>query len=276
MPSMLVWRAYGAGQTEPPLPQHAGAVSRFFQYFRHGHVFRQQGHGGVPPDAPLAGVESGHQGGAGRGAERTACVALGEAHSFGGQPIDVRRWDFLLPVAAEVAITEIIRQDKNDVRLSWLRGSREYRVRGWLSLEDVVHDEAGYCEINQFPLCPKLPSEARYNYSGARFKAENDEIYFRLSFEPNAAIFAPVSMAGVALTDRARVRAREASRRGFEWSRRREETLGDRDGRSCCLFLLEDKVLLARRFIVVWRGTKLGSRGLSRFEWIDPYPAAVN
>ena len=46
-------------------------------------------------------------------------MSIGEAHTFFGQPIDVRRGDLsaLRIVAAHIAIAEIISVDDDDVRL---------------------------------------------------------------------------------------------------------------------------------------------------------------
>jgi hypothetical protein len=49
---------------------------------------------------------------------------LHKAHPIGGDVIDIRRVDLLLPVTAEIADAEIIREDENDVG---------FRGRGGLS-----------------------------------------------------------------------------------------------------------------------------------------------
>ena len=54
------------------------------------------------------------QRGAGRRADRIRGAEIGEAHAFGGEPVEVRRAN-LRAVAAQVAIAEIVTEDENNV-----------------------------------------------------------------------------------------------------------------------------------------------------------------
>ncbi len=47
-------------------------------------------------------------------------MPIGEAHTFFGQPIDVRRGDLAAPgvVAAHISIAEVVSVDDDDVRLT--------------------------------------------------------------------------------------------------------------------------------------------------------------
>ena len=110
----------GAGSilhTQPPFADHAVGVAGPSQNFGYRSIARRQRQIRVAPDANVTGVQAGHERGAGGGADSAAGVALGEAQPFGGKPIDVRSLDFHLPVAAEIAVAEIIGEDKNDIRL---------------------------------------------------------------------------------------------------------------------------------------------------------------
>src|SRR5262245_54494976 len=66
-----------------------------------------EGHQSVAADADMPGVAAGHEHGTARSADGTARVALGEAHPFGGQAVEVRSLDALLPVATQFPVTEI-------------------------------------------------------------------------------------------------------------------------------------------------------------------------
>jgi hypothetical protein len=56
-----------------------------------------------------------HQRAARRGADRAAGVILSEPQAFGGQAVDVRRFEFPLPVTAQIAVAEIVRLNEDDV-----------------------------------------------------------------------------------------------------------------------------------------------------------------
>ena len=48
-------------------------------------------------------------------------MAVGKAQALAGEPVDIRRVDARRAVAADVAVTEIIRVNEKDVRLGILR-----------------------------------------------------------------------------------------------------------------------------------------------------------
>jgi len=57
-------------------------------------------------------------------------MSIGEADAFAGEPVEVRRGDFGIGIeAADVAVAEIIGEDKDDVGAGGVRGGRG-RKRG--------------------------------------------------------------------------------------------------------------------------------------------------
>src|SRR5690348_13050854 len=66
----------------------------------------------------MAGVQPGHQHAPGRRADRVSGIELREAHALSRQAIDVWRLDSFLPVIADVAISEIVGEDEDDVGLA--------------------------------------------------------------------------------------------------------------------------------------------------------------
>ena len=65
----------------------------------------------------MAAVRSRDETGPGRSAYRRAAVALSETHALRGNPVDVGRFEQLLPVAAQVTPTQVIRKDEHNVGL---------------------------------------------------------------------------------------------------------------------------------------------------------------
>ena len=108
---------------ETPLANQRGRVTGFLQQARHGCVLQAErlrervdvacvtAHAGVP------GVQAGHQHAAAGSADGRAGVELGEAHSFRGHAIEMRGLNQLLPVAAQISVTQVIREDEDDVGL---------------------------------------------------------------------------------------------------------------------------------------------------------------
>src|SRR5262245_40342752 len=93
---------------EAPFADEAGAVANPFEHFGDRGVLGPQRDKSVAADVSMAGVFAGHQTAARRGTNRTAGVALREAHTLGGQAIEVRRLNLLLAVAADIAVALII------------------------------------------------------------------------------------------------------------------------------------------------------------------------
>ncbi len=52
---------------------------------------------------------------------------LGELHSFGCQLVDVGRFDFLLPVAADFGVAEVVGEEIDDVWFGF-----GYKPKFWL------------------------------------------------------------------------------------------------------------------------------------------------
>jgi len=96
------------GLAEAPLAAQPGRVPGGLQDLGHRAVARFERHLGVPADATMAGVQPGHQDAPARGADRASGVALGEPQPVGGQAVDPRGLDDLLPVAADVAVPEVV------------------------------------------------------------------------------------------------------------------------------------------------------------------------
>ena len=104
-----------AFETEPPFTNDPGAVAGALEDFRDRGFVGAEWNFRVPADAGVARVQAGHQCGAGGCADAGACVALRETQALGGKLIQVGRFDFLLPIAAEVAVAQIVGEDEDDV-----------------------------------------------------------------------------------------------------------------------------------------------------------------
>src|SRR6266446_8562311 len=102
--ALLIGSAGSACQTEAPFADDSIGISSPLQEVSHGPVLRLERNVTIAADASVASVQPGHEGGAGRGADRAARIALSEAHAFGGQAVNVGSFDPRLAVAAEVAI----------------------------------------------------------------------------------------------------------------------------------------------------------------------------
>ena len=66
----------------------------------------------------MADVLARHERAARRGAHGIACVDLREAHTVGGDAVDVGSLNALLTVAAEVTVAEVVGEYENDVGLA--------------------------------------------------------------------------------------------------------------------------------------------------------------
>ncbi len=123
--ALPVGHAGGAGFAQAPFAGDSGCVAGFFEDFGYSEIFGFEGQasfradaassGLVAADAGVAGVQAGHEDAAGRGADRGAGVALGEAAAFGGEFVYVRSLDMFLAVTAEIAVSEVIGHDENNV-----------------------------------------------------------------------------------------------------------------------------------------------------------------
>jgi hypothetical protein len=70
----------------------------------------------------VAGVQAGHQHAARGRADRSAGVGIGELEALRCESIEIRRENLPLAVGADVAVTQIVSQDKDDVGLARLDG----------------------------------------------------------------------------------------------------------------------------------------------------------
>jgi len=84
-------------------------------------------------------VESRHQRAARRSADGTAAIRLRKFHAIRRQPVDVWRCDQLLTVAANVAVTEVVRQNEDDVRLDGAGPQGQYRRRSSAEERASIH-----------------------------------------------------------------------------------------------------------------------------------------
>src|SRR5258708_38958798 len=114
-----VRHAAGRDAAQPPLPIHRRFVAGAFQKLRKCEFaglqaeFRSSvaANGGVP------GVAAGHERAARGRAYRGSCVSLRKANSLTCQRVDVRSPDALLAVATQVAVTQIVGEDEQNVRM---------------------------------------------------------------------------------------------------------------------------------------------------------------
>ena len=116
------------GCAQPPLSKGAGHVTSFLQQAWNGHdigghrslAFRL--HLAVASNVRVSRVHAGHQTTTCRRTNRAAGIVIGKLHPFGGQPIDVRRFKFALPITGQVAVPGVIEQNVDDVWFTFLGG----------------------------------------------------------------------------------------------------------------------------------------------------------
>ena len=107
--------------TEPPLADESGAVAGGFEQGGHGGFAGAEGlgHGviasGIAPHGGVAGVLSGHEHGAGRGADGTSGIKLRETQAFRSHAVEVGGADFWLPITTQFAVSEIVGENEQDV-----------------------------------------------------------------------------------------------------------------------------------------------------------------
>ena len=71
----------------------------------------------VVADGGVPGVEAGHQRAPRGGADVGAGVKAFEAHTLGGELVEVGRADFALAIRADMADAEVVGEDEDDVGL---------------------------------------------------------------------------------------------------------------------------------------------------------------
>ena len=65
---------------------------------------------------------AGHKHAPRRSADSVAGIMLRQAHAFARHPVETGRKDLLLAKNSYVAVTEIVGEDEDDVRVGWLGG----------------------------------------------------------------------------------------------------------------------------------------------------------
>ena len=115
--SASVRDAAGAGAAESPFSEQSGSVARALEEGGNRGLIRPQTRFGldVAADGGVAGMPPGHQAAAGRSTDGGTRIRLGEAKSLGGHAVQIRGLDLLLTITPEIAVAEIIGEDKNDV-----------------------------------------------------------------------------------------------------------------------------------------------------------------
>jgi hypothetical protein len=114
--------ARGVEHAHAPLAEATGGVTGLFQQVGHGEGPLRQGQLpfrlalAIGPDGAVAHVQPGHERGPRGGADAGAAVGLGEPGAFGGQAVEARGLDELLPIAAQVALGEIVTKDEDEIR----------------------------------------------------------------------------------------------------------------------------------------------------------------
>lgn len=130
------------GPAEPPLAENGRPVARRPEQVGHGPLAGTDIGAAVVPDEGVSGVLAQQQGGAGGGADGAARIGLGETDPFGRHPIEAGRENLFLPVAAEVAVAQVVGQNEEDIgpgaRLrgrgpgqGGRRGQRQQGQGGW-------------------------------------------------------------------------------------------------------------------------------------------------
>ena len=105
-----------------PLAHDGGGVAGGLQELRDGDGVGRQRELALDGDFPVAAhggvaaVETGHQRSAGGGADAGAAIRLGVARALAGHTVEPRGLDEFLTVGADVALSEVIAQNENDVR----------------------------------------------------------------------------------------------------------------------------------------------------------------
>ena len=127
-------RVLGIGRAEVPFPDEGGAIAGMAQVAGHGRDLR------VHPATTFLDpvrhavarlVPTGHQGGAGRTAHRPGHIAVGEAHTGGGQRVEMRRRDVLASMHPAIRIPHVVGHDEHDIGAGRLRSAHgRHRIEG--------------------------------------------------------------------------------------------------------------------------------------------------
>ena len=122
VPAGMMGRIVGV-VAQVPFADAGRGVALRLERLGDGDFAGRQAAGRVPPQNAVAvvahaaadRVAAGEQGGPAGRADLGGGVEIGEPHPFGGHAVEVGRADARMPVAAQVAPAEIIRQDDDDV-----------------------------------------------------------------------------------------------------------------------------------------------------------------
>src|SRR5437667_2515890 len=118
---LLEWIAFGAREPQPPLAERAGRVALGVHQFCQGDFrFRNRRltlglHLAVVPNPRVPGMLAGQKNAAGRRAHGVPGIMLRQAHPLRREAIDVRRANLRLTETAEVAVTQIVGENENNV-----------------------------------------------------------------------------------------------------------------------------------------------------------------
>ena len=121
VPARRAWPA----KAEMPLAHAAGEIARAFEQRRERQPTMLNEQRIIRPDRPVTcpcapAVAARHQVVAARRADGRRRMSIRESHPLMGQPVDIRGLHFGGPITAEVAVAQIVGEDKDDVGL-WLR-----------------------------------------------------------------------------------------------------------------------------------------------------------
>ena len=116
--ALFVRNARGAVVSQAPFAENTCGVAGLLEHFGDRDVLRQYRRAAaVDPHRSVARVPSCHEHAPRWCTNTVACIDLCELRSLGSHPIQIRCADFLLAVAAEMAVTQIISHDEDNVRL---------------------------------------------------------------------------------------------------------------------------------------------------------------
>ena len=112
-----------AAMPEVPLPDHHRRVTTFLEDFGERDLVGAEAARRVGEEhSPLRGAHAGpdrvatrEERGAARSADRRGRVELREAHALRGHPVELGRANRRMPVAAEVAVAQVIREEDHEV-----------------------------------------------------------------------------------------------------------------------------------------------------------------
>ena len=112
------------GVAEMPLADHAGGIAGAVKELGQRDFRRRQSQlgvlaaeigGGVRRHAAAKRIATRHQRSARRCAERRRRIELREPRAFRGHPVEIRRLELRMPKARQVAVTEVVGQQDDDV-----------------------------------------------------------------------------------------------------------------------------------------------------------------